>query len=114
MERISPYPNRHSDRTLRLWQQRRNDSPSLNNMVKKKSVSSRHERRIPADALFTTPLTLKQHRELEQLALRPDSKIDYADAPDSWEPPSDIQVGRFYRPVKRSPPRNAVQPGRNR
>jgi uncharacterized protein (DUF4415 family) len=69
-------------------------------MVKKKSVSSQHERRVPASALFTTPISDKQRRELKRLAARPDSQIDFPDAPERQPRPSDIQVGRFYRPIK--------------
>jgi len=69
-------------------------------MVKKKSVSSRQERRVPASALFTTPVTDKQRRELERVAARPDSQIDFSDAPERSPLASDIQVGRFYRPIK--------------
>jgi len=50
------------------------------NMVKKKSASSRQEKRIPASVLFTSPLTEKQRRELKRLAALPDSQIDYSDA----------------------------------
>ena len=69
-------------------------------MVKEKSASSRQERRVPASALFTTPVTDKQRRELERLAARPDSQIDFSDAPEVSPRTSDIQVGRFYRPIK--------------
>ena len=69
-------------------------------MVKKKSVSSPQERRVPASALFTTPVTDKQRRELRRLAARPDSQIDFSDAPERRPRASDIQVGRFYRPIK--------------
>jgi uncharacterized protein (DUF4415 family) len=69
-------------------------------MVKKKSASSPQERRVPASALFTTPVTDKQRRELERLAARPDSQIDFSDATEVTPRPSDIQVGRFYRPIK--------------
>jgi uncharacterized protein (DUF4415 family) len=69
-------------------------------MTKKKSASSPQERRIPASALFTRPLTERQRRELEQVAELPDSQIDYSDAPEGMPRPSDIQIGRFYRPVK--------------
>jgi hypothetical protein len=51
-------------------------------MAKKKSVSSRQERRVPASALFTTPISDKQRRELKRLATRPDSQIDFSDAPE--------------------------------
>ena len=69
-------------------------------MVKKKSASSRHEKRVPASALFTTPLTPEQRRELERLAARPDSRIDFSDAPEAHPRPSDVQLGQFYRPIK--------------
>ena len=68
-------------------------------MVKKKSVSSRQDRRIPASVLFAAPLTGKQRKELERLAELPDSEIDYSDAPEVVPRPSDIEVGRFYRPL---------------
>src|SRR5580658_10356728 len=69
-------------------------------MAKKKSASSRQERRVPATALFTTPLTDKQRRELQRLAALPDSHIDFSDAPQGKPRASDLQVGRFYRPIK--------------
>jgi uncharacterized protein (DUF4415 family) len=69
-------------------------------MVKKKSESSRHDKRIPASVLFTAPLTDKQRQELKRLSVRPDSEIDYSDAPEVIPRPSDIEVGRFYRPIK--------------
>jgi uncharacterized protein (DUF4415 family) len=69
-------------------------------MAKKKSASSRRERRVPASALFTTPVTDKQRRELERLRALPDSQIDLSDAPERNPRMSDIQVGRFYRPIK--------------
>ena len=69
-------------------------------MMKKKSASSPQERRVPASALFTTPVTDKQRRELQRLAVRPDSQIDFSDAPEGNPQASDIQVGRFYRPIK--------------
>ena len=75
-------------------------TPARNNMAKKKSASSRQERRVPASEIFTTPITDKQRRELQRLAARPDSQIDFSDAPEASPRPSDIQVGRFYRPIK--------------
>ena len=69
-------------------------------MVKKRSVSSRQEKRVPASALFTAPNSDKQRRELKGLAARPDSQIDFSDAPERRPRASDIQVGRFYRPIK--------------
>src|SRR6202453_3988925 len=69
-------------------------------MAKKKSESSRQERRVPATALFTTPITDKQRRELQRLAVRPDSQIDFSDAPQGRPRASGVEVGRFYRPIK--------------
>jgi uncharacterized protein (DUF4415 family) len=69
-------------------------------MAKKKSISSRQERRVPATALFTTPLTDTQRRELRRVAARPDSQIDFPDAPQASPQVSDVDVGRFYRPIK--------------
>lgn len=69
-------------------------------MPKKKSASSPQEKRIPASVLFTTPLTDKQRRSLKKLAAKPDADINYCDAPEVIPSPADIEVGRFYRPVK--------------
>jgi uncharacterized protein (DUF4415 family) len=69
-------------------------------MVKKKSATSRQERRVPASALFATPISDKQRRELKRPADRPDTQIDFSDAPEGRPPASDVQVGRFYRPIK--------------
>src|ERR1700683_3879727 len=69
-------------------------------MAKKKSASSRQEKRVRASALFTTPITDKQRRELQRLAARPDSQIDFSDAPEGSPRASDVEVGRFYRPIK--------------
>ena len=69
-------------------------------MAKKKSASSQQERRVPASALFTTPITDKQRRELQRLAARPDSQIDFSDAPEGRPRAADVEVGRFYRPIK--------------
>jgi uncharacterized protein (DUF4415 family) len=41
-----------------------------------------------------------QRRELERLRDLPDSQIDFSDAPERNPRVSDIQVGRFYRPIK--------------
>ena len=51
-------------------------------MAKKKSASSRQERRVPASELFTTPLSEKERRELQALTRKPDSRIDFSDAPE--------------------------------
>jgi uncharacterized protein (DUF4415 family) len=69
-------------------------------MVKKKSASSPQERRVPAKGLFTTPISDKQKRELRRIAALPDSQIDFSDIPEGNPQASDIQVGRFYRPIK--------------
>jgi uncharacterized protein (DUF4415 family) len=68
-------------------------------MVKKKSVSSRQEERVRP--LFTAPISDKERRELRRLADLPDSQIDYSDAPERSLLASDVQVGRFYRPIKK-------------
>ena len=68
-------------------------------MVKKKSASSRTEKRVSASALFTTPLTEKERRELRELASEPDSKIDFSNAPQREHFPP-VHVGRFYRLIK--------------
>ena len=59
-------------------------------MVKKKSVSSRQEKRVLASALYTTPISEKQRRELKRLAARPDSQIDFSDAPERQPRASDV------------------------
>lgn len=69
-------------------------------MTKKKSASSPQEKRTPASELFTTPLTEKQRRAVKKLATKPDSEIDYTDAPEATWPPQEVHVGRFYRPIK--------------
>src|ERR1700735_205550 len=69
-------------------------------MAKNGSELSPRERRIPASALFPTPLSDRQRRELERLARMPDSEIDYSDAAAMKSVPPRVQVGRFYRPIK--------------
>jgi uncharacterized protein (DUF4415 family) len=69
-------------------------------MGKKKSASSRQERQVPASALFTTPISDKQRRNLRRRGRKADSQIDFSDAPEKEPLPSDIHVGRFYRPIK--------------
>jgi uncharacterized protein (DUF4415 family) len=69
-------------------------------MAKKKSVSSRQEKRVPASVIFTKPLNDRQRRDLRRLRDMPDSEIDYSDAPERNPLPTEIQVGRFYRPIK--------------
>ena len=69
-------------------------------MAKRKSASSPQEKRRAPSALFTTPLSEAERRELRRLARLPDSKIDLSDAPEAVAPPAKLHVGRFYRPVK--------------
>jgi uncharacterized protein (DUF4415 family)/uncharacterized DUF497 family protein len=69
-------------------------------MAKKKFASSPREKRLPASEIFTRPLTDRQRRELQGLRDMPDSKIDLSDAPSVEPLPSEVQVGRFYRPIK--------------
>ena len=68
-------------------------------MAKKKSESSRREKRVPANAVFTTALSEAQRRELQRLARQPDSKIDFSAAPETKGVPQ-TYIGRFYRPIK--------------
>ena len=69
-------------------------------MAKKKSASSRREKRVAASELFTTPLTDKERRDLKRLARKRDDQIDYSDAPEKHLLPTEVQIGRFYRPIK--------------
>lgn len=69
-------------------------------MAKKKSVSSRREKRLPASALFTSPISERERRELRRVAAMPDARIDLSDAPEHQPWPPQVEVGRFYRPVK--------------
>ncbi len=70
-------------------------------MAKKKSGSSRQEKRVHANELFTNPLTERQRKELERIARMPDAEIDFSDAAEMKGRPSQrAYVGRFYRPVK--------------
>lgn len=38
---------------------------------------------------------------MKRIAEMPDSAIDYSDAPEAIPDPSEIIVGRFYRPIKK-------------
>lgn len=69
-------------------------------MAKKKPESSPREKRVAASELFTTQLTDKQRRDLERLARKPDRQIDRSDAPEIHPLPSEVHIGRFYRPIK--------------
>jgi uncharacterized protein (DUF4415 family) len=59
--------------------------------------------RYEVDLANLPPLTDAQRAELAALAARPDSEIDYSDAPqlaeDFWKTAT---VGRFYKPTKTS------------
>jgi uncharacterized protein (DUF4415 family) len=50
--------------------------------------------------LFTTRISDRERRQLRRLADMPDSKIDFSDAPEGRPRPSEVLVGRFYRPIK--------------
>jgi len=69
-------------------------------MAKKRSASSRQERRVPANELLTTRITDRERRALQRLRSMPDSKIDFSDTPELKSLPPGVQVGRFYRPIK--------------
>ena len=69
-------------------------------MAKKKSASSRREKRVPANALLTTPITDRERRALRRLGNMRDSKIDFSDAPETGPLAREVLVGRFYRPIK--------------
>lgn len=69
-------------------------------MATKKSASSPREKRVPASALFMTALSDSQRGELRRLANRPDSQINFSDAPERVPRPAEVHVGRFYRPIK--------------
>jgi uncharacterized protein (DUF4415 family) len=70
-------------------------------MATKSSASSPREKRIAASEIFTKPLTSKQRRELQALARRPDSALDYSGAPALGKRPGPATVGKFYRPIKK-------------
>jgi uncharacterized protein (DUF4415 family) len=69
-------------------------------MAKRKSASSRQERRVPASAIFTTRIGEKQRRELQRVARLPDAQIDFSDAAEVTPSAASVHVGRFYRPIK--------------
>ena len=60
-----------------------------------------HQLRAKSKWLFTTPLSDSSRRELKRLARMPDSEIDFSDAREAVVQASALQVGRFYRPIKR-------------
>jgi uncharacterized protein (DUF4415 family) len=68
-------------------------------MAKKKSASSRQGKRVPTNALLTSPITPRERRALERLAKMPESQIDFSDVPEN-KLISEVHVGRFYRPMK--------------
>ncbi len=45
-------------------------------------------------------LSAEKHKELRDLAARPDNEIDLTDIPEIQEIPSDAVIGKFYRPKK--------------
>jgi uncharacterized protein (DUF4415 family) len=47
-------------------------------------------------------LSDEKRMQLEKLARRPDSEIDFSDIPEIREIPSDAVIGKFYRPKKTS------------
>ena len=55
---------------------------------------------LPGSAVFTAPLTKRALRELSRLAAKPDSEIDFSDAPEPGRKRPRVVVGRFYRPLK--------------
>lgn len=69
-------------------------------MAKRKSVSSRREKQVPASVLFTTPISDRERQQLRRLARKSDAQIDFSDEPERATPPANIEVGRFYRPIK--------------
>jgi uncharacterized protein (DUF4415 family) len=69
-------------------------------MAKKKSVLSRREKRLPASALFTSPMGKRERRELETLAGMADSAINDPDAPMMKALPRQVHGGRSYKPLK--------------
>lgn len=50
--------------------------------------------------LFTTPISNRERQQLQRLARKPDSEIDFSDVPEITSVPSKVYVGRFYRPIK--------------
>ena len=68
-------------------------------MAKKKSASSQREKRLPANALLTVPITDRERQALRRLAKMPDAQIDFSDAPESGLT-GGVEVGHFYRPIK--------------
>jgi uncharacterized protein (DUF4415 family) len=51
---------------------------------------------------YMTKLTAKKHKELVKLAKMPESRIDLSDIPEIKNLPSDVMIGKFYRPKKTS------------
>ena len=47
-------------------------------------------------------LTAEKRLELARLAKMPDSRIDLSDIPEIKDLPSDVLIGKFYRPKKTS------------
>jgi uncharacterized protein (DUF4415 family) len=47
-------------------------------------------------------LSDEKRKQLEKLARRPDSEIDFSGIPEILEIPSDAVIGKYYRPKKTS------------
>ncbi|MGA2143537.1 MAG: BrnA antitoxin family protein [Bryobacteraceae bacterium] len=47
-------------------------------------------------------LTPEKRKQLQRLAARPDSEIDFSDIPEIRQIPPDAVIGKFYRPKKTS------------
>ena len=45
-------------------------------------------------------LTAEQRSQLEALAIKPDEEIDFSDIPELKELPTQVDIGKFYRPMK--------------
>jgi len=45
-------------------------------------------------------LSARKRKQLQELAARPDSEIDFSDIPEIREIPSDAVIGKYYRPKK--------------
>jgi uncharacterized protein (DUF4415 family) len=69
-------------------------------MVKKKSASSRQEKRSARARSLQLPSVTRSAGNYRRLADLPDSRTDYSDAPERRLRAFDVQVGRFYRPIK--------------
>ncbi|HMD71530.1 MAG TPA: hypothetical protein VKF41_09315 [Bryobacteraceae bacterium] len=48
-------------------------------------------------------LSAEKLKQLQKLAAKPDSEIDFSDIPEIRQIPSDAVIGRFYRPRQTRP-----------